>query len=507
MKNTYRIIFLFLFAMLVAGTGCKKFDDIENLDTPNTEDVLSSPEDVMNLAGGALNTWWVGTRAWGTGPYYNSLQYALLVMADQYTCSWGNFAMRDMSNEPRKTWNNSSSAPDKDVTESIWYGMYRAIFQANSVLSVLDGGSITLEEEDEPMVRAICYFIQGASHGYAANTFDQAFFSDEATAVEDLVLMTPEEVIPLALVKLDECIALCEANTFILQDGWLNGITFTNEDLGKLANSYAARIMIQSSRTAAQNDALNWSKVLAYAEKGITDDFYVIANGLFEDGATWYDEPKEYLNLPTWARIDCRIINMMDPEYPARYPADGSLPTVHNGDGQAFSDDARLESDFEFLPSNNFKPDRGYYHYSHYRYDRYTDNAMVGVGELMDMRKAENDMMIAEAKARLGDLGGAITIINEGTRVTRGELLPIDGGAGLQEVLDAIFYERDIELIGAGYGVGYFDMRRRDMLQKGSLLNWPLPAQELLVLQMTSYTFGGEANADGINTSNGGWFK
>lgn len=504
MKNTYRIIFLFLIAMFVAGTGCKKFDDIENLDTPSTEDVLSSPEDVRALAGSALNTWWVGTRAWGSGPYYNSLQYALLVMADQYTCSWGNFAMRDMSTEPRIPWNNSSSAPDKDVTESIWYGMYRANFQANSVLTVLNGG-LTLE--DEPMMRAICYFIQGSSHAMVANTFDQAFYSDENTPVEQLVLTSPEEVLAKSIIKLDECIALCEQNTFTFDDGWLNGITFTNEDLGKLANSYAARMLIQSPRTAAQNAALDWSKILAYAEKGIDFDFYVISNGLFEDGATWYDEPKEYLNLPTWGRIDCRIINLMDPEYPARYPADGSLPTVHNGDGQAFSDDARLLSDFEFLPSNNFKPDRGYYHYSHYRYDRYTDNAMIGVGELMDMRKAENDMMIAEARARTGDLGGAINVINESTRVSRGELPPVDGNATLEQVLDAIFYERDVELIGAGYGVAYFDMRRRDMLQRGSLLNWPLPAQELLVLQIPNYTFGGAANADGINTSDGGWFK
>ena len=275
----------------------------------------------------------------------------------------------------------------------------------------------------------------------------------------------------------------------------------------KLANSYAARLLFQSPRTAAQNAALPWARIQAYAEKGIDFDFFIIANGLFEDGATWYDEPKEYLNLPTWARIDCRIINMMDPDYPSRYPADGSLPPVHNGDGQAFSDDARLLTDFEYLPSNNFKPDRGYYHYTHYRYDRYTATAMVGTGELMDMRLAENDMMIAEAKARLGDLGGAITLINDGTRTTRGELDPIDGAATLDQVLDAIFYERDIELIGAGYGLGYFDMRRRDMLQKGSLLNWPLPAQELLVLQLPNYTFGGVGNADGINTSDGGWFN
>lgn len=493
-----------MLAMFVAGTGCKKFEDVENLDSPNTESVLASAEDARALAGGALNTWWVGTRAWGSDPIVNSLQYALLVMADQYTCSWGNFAMRDMSNEPRKAWNNSSSAPDKDCSESIWYGMYRAIFQANSVLSVMNGGLVV---EDEEMIRAICYFIQGAAHGTVANTFDQAFFSDENTPVEQLVLTSPGEVLSKALDKLDECIKLCNENTFTFEDGWLNGVTFTNVELGKLANSYAARIMLQSPRTAAQNEALDWGKIQTYAENGIDFDFYVIANGLFEDGATWYDEPKEYLNLPTWARIDCRIINLMDPEYPARYPADGSVPTVHNGDGQAFSDDARLESDFEFLPSNNFKPDRGYYHYSHYRYDRYTDNAMIGVGELMDMRKAENDMMIAEAYARLGNLGGAITIINDGTRTTRGMLDPIPGDASLEEVLDAIFYERDIELIGAGYGVGYFDMRRRDMLQPGSLLHWPLPAQELLVLQLPNYTFGGEANADGINTSNGGWFK
>lgn len=504
MKNTYKIIFLFFLAMFVMGTGCKKFDDIKNIDSPDTESVLSSPEDARALAGSALNTWWVGTRAWGTDPSYNSLQYALLVMADQYSCSWGNFAMRDMSNEPRNTWNNSSSAPDKDITHSIWYGMYRANFQANSVLQVLDGG---LSLEDEGMVRAICYFIQGASHGTVANTFDQVFLSDEATPIDELVLISPEEVLDGAIAMLDKCIALCETESFTFDDGWLNGVTFTNVELGKLANSYAARLLLQSPRTASKNTALNWSMIQTYAEKGIDFDFFIIANGLFEDGATWYDEPKEYLNLPSWARIDCRIIHLMDPEYPARYPADGSLPTVHNGDGQAFSADARLLSDFEFLPSNNFKPDRGYYHYSHYRCDRYTATAMVGVGELMDMRKAENDLMIAEAKARQGDLGGAIIIINDGTRVTRGELDPLDGSENLEQVLDAIFYERDIELIGAGYGVGYFDMRRRDMLQKGSLLNWPLPAGELLVLQLPSYTFGGVANADGINTSNGGWFK
>jgi len=73
-------------------------------------------------------------------------------------------------------------------------------------------------------------------------------------------------------------------------------------------------------------------------------------------------------------------------------------------------------------------------------------------------------------------------------------------------LLKAIFYERDIELIQTGFGIAFFDMRRRDMLQPGTLLHFPIPAKELMVMNMPLYTFGGVANADGINTSNGGWF-
>jgi len=57
-----------------------------------------------------------------------------------------------------------------------------------------------------------------------------------------------------------------------------------------------------------------------------------------------------------------------------------------------------------------------------------------------------------------------------------------------------------------GSGISFFDMRRRDMLQRGTLLHFPIPANELLNAEMDLYTFGGVENADGINTSNAGWF-
>ncbi len=58
-----------------------------------------------------------------------------------------------------------------------------------------------------------------------------------------------------------------------------------------------------------------------------------------------------------------------------------------------------------------------------------------------------------------------------------------------------------------GAGIQFFEMRKLNLLQKGTPLHLPLPAKklELFSLPLPFYTFGGTANADGINVSNGGW--
>ena len=66
-----------------------------------------------------------------------------------------------------------------------------------------------------------------------------------------------------------------------------------------------------------------------------------------------------------------------------------------------------------------------------------------------------------------------------------------------------IFYEKDVELIDTGMGISFFDMRRRDMLQRGTILHFPVPATELEIVQVPVYTIGG--NPDGENVSDGSW--
>jgi hypothetical protein len=127
---------------------------------------------------------------------------------------------------------------------------------------------------------------------------------------------------------------------------------------------------------------------------------------------------------------------------------------------------------------------------------------------MYEYRQYENELYKAEAYANLNQLDNALAILNNqnNPRLMRGYLVALGSGSTKQEILNAIFYERDIELIAQGFMLGFCDMRRRDMLQYGTPLHFPVPGEILDSLKMQYYTFGGVANADGINTSNGGWF-
>src|SRR5690606_13796904 len=119
--------------------------------------------------------------------------------------------------------------------------------------------------------------------------------------------------------------------------------------------------------------------------------------------------------------------------------------------------------------------------------------------------KAENDMLRAEARAYTGDLTGSADIINAGTRVTRGNMDEVD--PVLEDIVQAIHHERHVEMYTTGVGLQFFEMRKLDLLQKGTPLHMPLPAAILEVFGLTPpfYTFGTVANADGKGTSNAGW--
>ena len=500
MKNK-KIIFGLLLSLLLVYSGCRKIDEVTNQNNPDKVTVLASPEDLVGLSGGIINNWFQVTQE------YDGLALALWVAADHGTCSWGNAAMKDISSEPRATWNNDPAYAYANTSREFYIGLYNVLSLSTDILSQIINEGVEIEGEGiAEMVKAVSRFGQGISLGYIGLVFNQGFIVDETVNLEtDQIPPVPyTDLVNAAIGYLDKCIELCDNNTFTLPAEWIpGGLTYTNVELGKLANSFAARIMVYSARNKAENEgrSTDWNKVKDYAKKGVDFTFEPLA-----DDITWFSLYQTYSVYSGWGRVDMRVIHMLDPVQPDYFPASGSYDDLPN-QGVASSDDARLDSDFEYLATCNFKPERGYYHFSSYRYKRLDEYLSTWTEPMAEMRKWENDLLIAEAELRTGNTQGAIDILNnpDGARISRGQLAEIPAGAAKDVVEDAIFYERTIELYLTGCGIPFFDMRRQDMLQKGTPLHFPIPGQQLDVMLMPQYTFGGVDNADGINTSNGGW--
>ena len=500
--KTYKYLILFTAVISVLLAGCESLD-VKNENDPDFKTAFSNPSDVKGVAGGLINSWFTTTQN------YDGPALMMWVGADAGTCSWGNANMRWFSNEPRVAFDNTPSYADAQTTENYYAGLYSTLSYANDVLTkvVKEGMIIESEGVDEtPMVEAVARLGQGLTLGYIGLVFDKAFIVTENTDITKPVATSPfKDIIDSALVSLDKCIAICGTETFTLPEGWIPGMTYTNVEVGKLANTVAAQLLSYSPRSKAENNAVNWAKVLTYANNGITFDF--APKG--DNGVKWYSSYKDYGNSSGWGQTDMRIINMMDSRFPKRWASASTwdeLPAAATTHTAGIDD--RVFTDFEFLSSCGFKVERGYYHFSCYRFKRLDQYLITYTEPMPVILKAENDLLKAEALLHQPSLAAAQAIINAGTRVTRGGLAPV--GATASEIEAAIFHERNIELYCTGMGVEFFTMRKADKLQPGTPLHLPIPGQQLEVNVMDYYTFGGldaaQKGTPGVDVSNGGWF-
>ncbi len=498
--KVYKLAFALIIALGFITFGCADLV-VENLNEPDSAKALANPDDLASLAGGAYRT------VSNAMQEYDGPGLAMIGMADAGTCSWGNAAMKDLTSEPRKGFVNSLTYAYFPIIRVFWEDSYSAISAVNDVLRAINEQGIELGEdgEDTEMVKAWCYFVSGVAHGYLGLTYDKGNVIKWDTDLETLELTPWQTMIDASLELLDESIAISKANSFTTPVKWMGGDSYTNTELAALASSYAARILAYSSRNKAHNEAVDWSKVLTYANGGIQKNLAPEMGDNYE----FYDYLLTYQRYSGWGRIDHRVINLMSPTYPSRWPNDGVTWTTSDGKdpGPATSADARLLSDFGYLADNNFAPDRGYYHFSHYRHKRYDNiftQAWYSIGVKATMLVWENEMLKAEAMVRTGNVAGAVSILNDpnGARKVRGQL-PDVTSTSASDVLGYVFYEKVVECFDTGMGVEFFDMRRRDMLQSGTILHFPVPATELEIAQIPVYTIGG--TPDGENVSQGSW--
>lgn len=485
--------FSFALAATLLVAGCADLD-VENKNDPSVEQVLSTPDDYKSLVAGSLQsvsnlfTNYRGNTNLEFTADYNT-------MTNNVQNWWSEFKI-----EPRPAFNNTlANANRPAVVDNQWAFMNSAISSASQVIKAieLDGLEIGENGSENNMVLAAAYFAKGMAGGYLGITFDKGYLVELETDLATVGLSSYEGIVDQAVADLEKSAAL-SANSFTLPTSFLPTTSaYTNVELKKLANTYAAHFLLSKSRTKAQNDANDWAKILTLASNGITED-YVRA----DDGNTNYHLSVYISGLDWYFRVDHRIIRIMDPAYPKRFPL-GAAATLP----QAVSNDQRLNLYFKYEPSTaRFNLTRGPQLRSHYRIKRWDNYYLAGaVGNLPYYFKYINDLVIAEAKVMANnDIAGAVDILNAGNRVTVGGLAPLDAGSlTKQQVLQIIWDERDLEVCRTDWAIPFMDARRRGILQKGVLLHFPVPATELLVLVQPLYTYGGQTSADGINTADG----
>ncbi|MEM9847779.1 MAG: hypothetical protein AAF847_07805 [Bacteroidota bacterium] len=502
--------YYYALALLISLLACKDIDSLNDL-SPNQETVISTGADLQNTLSQAYATWWQAIH----GPYPN---LALLVAGDAYGLSRGQFATIEMGMEARTAFYNRANAPEavQQVTALPWDGSLRAVSSANDVLNALDRG-IGLDKggEQDQGIRAAAHLLRGLSWGYLALLFDQGVkveYDDDLSA--SLPLLDYTEMAEAAVEELELAIELTENLSSDFVHEYFNGVTLDQVRFIQLAHAYAARFLAQLPRTPVELTNVNWEAVFFHAERGIDFDFAPKV-----DGKDWQSYHQyvfaETGRGPFWASVDQRIVATLDPSQPARYPEVEAKAEAPISNKKAQSADERLSTDFSFAERIFFDSAKGEWHFSHYKHSRNINDASFegdgwSFGQMPVFLQADNDLLQAEAALRIGSITEAQTLLNSGSRTTRGNLSALNT-TDVATLEQAIFYERTIELLGSAPLSLWLDRRRlapRDEmespsalggLQVGTPAQLPVPNRELMIRGLDIYSFGGANDPEGVN--------
>lgn len=471
----------FLIFLTFFYIGCESLE-VENFNEPETQRVLATPDDYINVLDGAALQFW---RALHTDNPYMTL----LVAADFGTSSWGNFNMRGVGSVSEPYGLGDHAALENTVTanytaylETPYNNLYSIASSANDIVIAVNASE--LGENEKNQSKAYAYFLRGLGFGYLGLMFDKALVFDENT--EDITALTYDDfvgyaqVISQGIADFNGAIQAANAADAISITGF-NGLTIDKPTLISLCNAYIAKLMIHGCRTEAETNQLDWNTVLQKTQAAdVNFDLSPIGDG----GTNWWHAYFRATNSG-WIRLDQKIVNMVSPNSPYPYPSDGYdsdadlLPTLDQrfGSGKKFS----------FAGAAPFRANRGIYFYSFWKMNEYDNYRTGGLTDPMpSFQHIENRLNMAEAMIRLG-MSGAAEIINE-SRVSTGGLAPATDGD--TDLLDKLFYERYLEAY-EGPGNPFFDRRRTDDLGNKQFRHFPVPARNLNAWEAELYTTGG----------------
>ena len=478
-------------------TSCEDLET-ENLNQLDSRAVYADQATFPSIIDGGFLTWWQALQL-------NQPNMPVSVAAQTLSSSWGNWGMRDLGTIPKAPVQNTLTYNNRGFMTTPWARLNASLAQSNEVLRIINdefGGSIEDADGNNITNQALANgkMLQGLSLGWLGLIFDQAFIADENVAPGDLaaVPLSPySDVLEAGVTKLVEAAAIFESDASTFHNA-INGLNYDNQEAAAFCRAYAAKILAYAPRNAAETQAADWGRILSLANQGTTADISPAGDGVF-----WWTRILIQGQFPLWTRVSQRMINMMEggtggptTEDPNNATAPYPWPNGVNDLPEITAPrDARITNYYEFNTGVQFASDRGYYFYSSYNFQKYPGYLAAFLGPMPHLTVDEQNMIKAEALVRTnGDKALAAQYVNN-TRVANGELPALTGGESNAELLREITYERLVEFTWDAALNGWFFRRTTTetqyQLHPGTFEQLPLPAQELNILGLDTYTFGG----------------
>ncbi len=499
MKNIKNLFFLSL-AVLVFS--CQDVDLEPNLNNPDGSLFVVTPvegaenPDLKSSMDGAAE------RILGMINGFEGIHPDL--MADQLTSTNRFSAFWDYNFNPRQRLINDPNLNSNiSVLSNVWDDCYTTINNANNTLEAIEAFNNTVPVAGVDLTNetlATAHFVKGLALGYLGMVYDKAYYTSYDVFPNAEEFTDYNGMIEFAVGHIDTAISIASSDTSFEFSSFPGSIVDRTTFL-EYANSMAARLLLSAPRTDAEAQGLDYSRILSYANSGMTSDFEPLSvqNVFFSNYQDWtcfvLSDGAGYLP------VDLKVINLLDPSYPDIYPEDPNIVL-----GEATSSDPRLEMYYDYANAFGFlNAARDRTLFTNYKHDRYFDDNFENQTGLpvQVFMEAEIDLIKAECMWRMGDSAGAAAALNASPRSSVGGITTAAG-----EVEDALHYEYSVELDrAAGIWTHMAFMRRHDLLQVGTPLQFPIPATTLEILGLPFYNFGGTGftTEDGTATGANFW--
>ena len=528
-------------SQLIAGSGmllglmaCSGDSlNVVNVNDPDVARAYATPAGVEGVVAG------LGVQLNNTQRATVSVNTQARILSGENIASVANFGMAARSQIPRSIISNELGNDNQAGNLANFNQFSRVTRTASNAIAAVNrlvtSGSTIGSPAQDARAKAFAFLILGQALGNLALAYDSAAIVTPATPSDQVPgLSGAAQVNVAALAMLDSAIAIANSpaattgtSGFPLPTTWISGVALTRDGFVRLARSFKARFRAGVARTPAQRAAVNWPSVIDDATNGITADFNITLGGttgwsaaydfnqMYVTGG-WHAVPYFYYGMAdvsgsydAWLATPVasrRAFTVVTPD--KRWPAGATRAAQ-----QAVGPTVALQPGVYMRnrPTGEDVPlvGPGDSQYDHRRYGAQWLNSVQG--PYTDMSKTELDMLAAEGYIRAGNLAAATALVNV-TRVKNG-LGPIGTVASATapystdlstcvprvpaapnftstvcgSLLEAMKYEKRMETAYTGYFIWMADNRGWGDLVEGTVVEWPVPYQEMQARQKTYY--------------------